>query len=429
MRSLFLQDSFSGRLSTKDRWFYALIAAFFVSLYLPTMPVINNIVIGLIVVYSFFYTPLAEKKQLLRSRKAVWLMLLFFGLHIFSTFLSHNKDEAVTMLLMRTPLVLFPLAFGLVFINEELKNRIWWLYAVVTTLAALVCLVWALSVYHRSGDAAFLYNDSMSIAIGKQSIYFAMMINMAVFGFVYLLSRKVDFINRPLAYGSILLLLVVHFLLASRISIGLLYSSMLLFAFYSIVKKRKYLEGATLLMGLLIGGFLLVKFFPKTINRFRELGYTAFKFENKGLESHYNMEVTADQWNGANIRLAVWQCGWELAGKHPVFGVQLGDKMDEMIKVYQAKGFEMGVQSKRNMHNNYLDVLVTFGVTGLLIFIAGYIVLPFIGCIKTKDALGGIVVISLAIAMVSESYLDRSLGNVLLGFFIPFILSYKRSDQ
>ena len=35
--------------------------------------------------------------------------------------------------------------------------------------------------------------------------------------------------------------------------------------------------------------------------------------QSMGKESHYNMEVTADQWNGANLRMAAWRCGWKAA--------------------------------------------------------------------------------------------------------------------
>lgn len=394
-----------------------------VTLYLPSMPVINNIFIGLIVVYSFFLNSLQEKWQLLRQRKAILLMLLFFLWNIVSAAFSDNRQEAVAMLTMRSPLLLFPLALGLIVIKDELKNRIWWMYGIITTVAAMLCLVWALVAYSKTGNAGLLYNDSLSVAIGKQSIYFAMMINFAVFGFVYLLQVRAPFIKRGIAYSCIIFLLIVHFLLASRISIIILYSGLLLYAFYYIIKKRKLLEGAALVMGLLVAGFLMIKFFPKTVNRFRELGYTEYNFSSRAAESHYSMEVTAEQWNGANIRLAVWNCGWELAQQHLAWGVQLGDKMDELTKVYQSKDFAFAVQSKRNLHNNYLDLLVTFGLPGFIIFFAAWLVLPFIQVVKARDLLGCFVILALTVAFISETYFDRSIGNVLSAFFIPFVIS------
>ena len=85
-------------------------------------------------------------------------------------------------------------------------------------------------------------------------------------------------------------------------------------------------------MGMIIMGFLVFKFFPKTINRFRELAYTQFNFQSQAKESHYAGELSPDQWNGANFRLAAWQCGWLLFKEHPLTGVDLGDKEDDRRK-------------------------------------------------------------------------------------------------
>ncbi|WEK37588.1 MAG: O-antigen ligase family protein [Candidatus Pseudobacter hemicellulosilyticus] len=426
MRTLFLKDETGTDFSRKEKMLYVLIAGFFISFYLRSHPVINNSVIGLLFIFSFYYNGLREKVRLLWQRKAVLLMLLFFLLHLISSLFSSNKQEALDMLALRSPLLLFPVSLGLIVISGKLKDRILWLYNLVTTGAAAVCLGWALVLYRQTGNAALLYNDSLSDAIGKQSIYFALMINLAVFSWVYLLNKRVSFINRGLAYCSILFLLFIHFLLASRMNMIVLYTCLLGYAVYYIIRRRKILEGLILVMGLVIGAFLLFKMFPKTFNRFRELGYTEYQFNNKAVESHYNMEVTADQWNGANIRLAIWQCGWELARTHWLTGVQLGDKEDRLMEVYREKDFQFAVKTQRNLHSNYLDVLVSFGVIGLLLFVTGYLLLPLLSCLRQHDGIGVFIVLAFAAAFFSETYFDRSMGAVLAGFFLSFVLSDKR---
>ena len=214
-------------------------------------------------------------------------------------------------------------------------------------------------------------------------------------------------------------------MLASRIAIINLYLSLLTFAVINIIKKRKYLEGATLIMGLLVGSFLLVNFFPKTINRFKELMYTDYKFNSHGAESHYNTELTADQWNGANIRLAVWSCGWQLIKQYPIFGAQIGDKKDKLQEIYRARQFDFAYNSQRNMHNNYMDILCTFGIVGLLLFLLSCFILPIVSCVQSKDMIGLCIVIAFAFSLFTETYLDRTWGAVLLCFFLSFIASYR----
>jgi O-antigen ligase len=427
MKPLLLIDKTATAFTTKEKILYALIALFFITFYLPTMPVINNIFIALIFAFSFFYNSIGDKIKLLKQRKAVLLMLLFYALHLISAIFSVNKEEAITMLGIRIPLLMFPISIGLIFITQQLKERILLLYSFTLTIAAMLCFISAIIVATHHHETAFLYNDSLSEIIGKQSIYFALMVNLAIFSYTYLLVKNSKAISfKASVYFALFFLLIINFLLASRIAIADLYISFLIFAIYFIIKKKKYLEGITLIMGLLIGCFLLLKFFPKTINRFKELSYTDYKFNGHGVESHYNMAITADQWNGANIRLAVWSCGWQLAKQYPIFGAQLGDKKGMMMNIYRAKQFDFALKTERNMHNNYLDVLCTFGIVGLILFLLAYFIMPVITCYNANDFLGISIIIAFAFSLFSETYIDRSIGSVLLTFFSSFVMGYKK---
>ena len=410
----------------REKILYWLVVLFFITLYFPDSPVINNGFIGLIFIHSFFYNSSADKRRLLVRRPAILLIIVFYFLNVISALFSTNKHEAMVMLGMRVPLLLFPVSLGLIHIGTNLKERIIAAYAWSVSLAALACIISAVHAFLQTKNGGLLYNDSLTAITGLQSIYFSLMVNIAIFSFAYLLIRHSPALKyTALGYLALLFLLGMNFLLASRVAIIDLYATVLVFAIFYIIRKRKFLEGAALLMGLLIGSFLLVRFFPKTINRFRELSFTEYNYASHGVESHYNMEVTKDQWNGANIRLAVWSCGWELAKRYPVFGAGIGDKKGMMMGIYRKRNFDFALKTERNMHNNYLDVLCTFGVVGLLLFLFGYLFLPVASCLKHNDPLGLAITIGLTLSMVSETYLDRSLGCILVGFFLSFMFSYK----
>jgi O-antigen ligase len=219
---------------------------------------------------------------------------------------------------------------------------------------------------------------------------------------------------------------VANFLLASRMAIIILYGSIVLVAAWRALQKKKFMQLGLVVISVAVAWLLLVNIFPKTLNRFRELGYTSYDFTHQGVESHFNRdEVTSDQWNGANIRLAVWSCGWELVKQHPVSGVQLGDKVDRLMDVYAARHFDFAYNSRRNMHNNYLDILVTFGIVGLLLFLWAFLFEPLRHCIRNKDFFGIFVIGAFMLSFVPETYFDRSLGNMIFAFFIAFIVSYR----
>jgi O-antigen ligase len=354
-------------------------------------------------------------------------MILFYSLHIVSAFLSADRQEGMEMLVLRVPLLAFPISIGLIVIREELKDRILLFFSVIITLTALACLVYAFGQYLKFHDAGYLYDDSLTDLTRKQSIYFALLVNFTLFSLVYLLQKQSSAIKyKGLTYLAIVFLLIFHFMLASRIAIIVLYSSLLIYAVFQIIARKKYLGGSTLVLGLLIGAFLLVKFLPKTLNRFKELNYTSYRFNSHAVESHYNMQLTAEQWNGANIRLAVWKCGWQLAGEHWLTGVPLGDKQAKLMEVYKSRQFDLAFQSRRNMHSTYLDVLCNFGVIGFGIFLLGYLFFPLLACYRAKDGLGAFIILALAASMITETYLDRSIGCMLLGIFLCMVSAWKK---
>ena len=430
MRSLLLLDPAARIFSLRERLLYFGIAAFFISLFLPDMPVINNIIIGGLFLVSLIYNPFAEKVQLLRQRKEIALMILFFLWHIVSGIVSQNHKEALVMLALRVPLLVFPLSIGLLYIREELKDRILLAFIIIITATSVVCMVYSIGQYRHFHDAGYLYNDSLTSVIKVQSIYFALIVNLVLFSYFYLLRKgsfAIEYIG--LAYVSIAFLLVFHFMLASRIAIMALYSVFLFFGILDIIRKKRYTRGAGIILALIVGSVLLFKIFPKTMNRFNEMQYTGYQFNSHAKESHYNMGLTPDQWNGANIRLAVWKCAGELAKKYWLQGAQLGDKQDKLMDVYRAKQFDLAVQTKRNMHGNYVDVFCTFGVFGFILFLMGYVILPLRKAIQANDLLGGLIVGFLAVSMITETYMDRSMGCLLLGFFLCFTAAWKQKEK
>ncbi len=401
-------------------FFLFFITSFFLSFFVA----LKVILMGLLVVYAFAANSLKEKINLLRQRKHLWLMLAFALIILVSFFMSSNRSDGLRFLQLRLPLLLFPISIGLLQFSKELRNKILLGIAIIVSIGSLVSLCWAIYRFIQTDNAAWLYNDALSYLIGQQSIYTSLLVNISIYIFSYFL------FFHPLSQGhkillslAIVFLFIISYLLASRSMMLVLYSSVLIFSFYYVLKKKKWLEGATLIMGLFIAGFMIFKFFPKTINRFRELAYTQFDYKSQEEESHYAGELTSDQWNGANFRLAAWRCGWQIFKEHPVTGVGLGDKKDELFKVYRQKGFQFAISTNKNVHNNYLDILFSMGIIGLLVFITGWIFLPLLQFIRNKDGLALLMLITFSIAMLTENYFDRSIGGLLFGFFIPFLLT------
>lgn len=357
-------------------------------------------------------------------------MSLFTAWLFLSVFLSSDKRDAFRALDPRLPLIYFPLSIGLIQIRKEIFIKAVTGIAIITTFFSLVCLTYGIYRSLTLHSSAYLYNDSLSFPItDQQSIYISILVNISIYIFTWLIFYNPTAKLKGLMIIAIMFLFVISFLLASRNMMLVLYISTIGFALYFVFKRKKYLEGATLILGLFIGIFVVYKLFPKTFNRFKEIEYTKFDYQQTGPESHYNMDLSADQWNGFNTRLAIWQCGWELFKQSPIIGVHLGEKQSKLMDIYRSKNFEMAIRTKKTMHNNYLDILAGLGVIGLLIFLVSWLILPIRIFWKKREGLALLIILTFAIGMITDVYFDRSLGGMLFGFFIPFLLSYQNNKE
>lgn len=411
-----------------------LILFFLAGLYLPVfhfpwLTVVNIIAISLLLLYALWYSPVKDKWQMLKKRKYLLGMCLFFCIVVSSVFLSDNLSRGFRYLDPRLPLFFFPLTIGTLRLTKAYRDKVLLGFAFITTLVCMLCLGYSIIFQsHFFAKPEFLYNDSLTNLIGQQSIYTSLLVNLSIFTFVYFLLFKQNSF-KLLFIICTLFLFVVSFLLASRIMMGFLYAVSIGFCFYYMLQKKQYLLGTGLLLAFLAGIVLAVQFFPKTFNRFRELDYTNFDYEQVGKESHYNMAVTEGQWNGANFRRAAWQCGWELFKQHPLIGVNIGDKKDDLFELYRAKNFQFALQTEKNVHNNYLDVLYSMGLLGFTAFLLAWLVLPLRAAWKKRDGLALLTILTFAAAWITEIYFDRSLGGMLTGFFIPFVLAATDAEE
>ena len=428
------------KMTKKEKILFVLILFFLTTLFLPWLKLANIFAAIFLGVYSFFFDSFEEdslrirkenlfdsfkeKWQLLKKRKYLVWMFLFFIMVVASVFMSSNFHRGLRYLDPRLPLAYFPLSVGLLKLKKDFKEKVLLGFAWLTTFIMVFCLCWSLQ---RSGffkKPEFLYNDSFTEILKQQSIYISLLVNLSIYIFAdHILYKKNRY--RGWMIITVIFLFATSYLLASRNLMLVLYIFTIGFAFHCIFNQKKYLQGATILFGLLLGIFVIFKVFPKTFNRYKELAYTQFDYKSMAKESHYNMEVTKDQWNGANFRMAAWRCGWELFLSSPIKGVDIGDKKDKLMEKYRDKDFQFALQTQKNVHNNYLDILYSMGLVGLGLFLVGWVILPFLYAKRYKDWLSVCIILTFAIAWITEIYFDRSLGGMLTGFFVPFVLSDK----
>src|SRR4051812_5365035 len=182
-------------MNTKEKILFILVLFFLTTLFLPWLKLANIFAAILLGVYSFFFNSFGddsfviqkqnlsnlfkEKRQLLKERKYLLWMFLFFLMVVISVVLSSNFHKGLRYLDPRLPLAYFPLSVGLLQLKKEAKEKILLGFAWLTTSIMLLCLCWSLQ---RSGflkKPEFLYNDSFTEILKQQSIYISLLVNLS----------------------------------------------------------------------------------------------------------------------------------------------------------------------------------------------------------------------------------------------------------
>src|SRR6476646_3326526 len=120
---------YNDKMNKKEKILFVLILFFLTTLFLPWLKLANIFAAIFLGVYSFFFDSfrehspaiakqnlsnlLKEKWQLLRERKYLLWMFLFFIIVVISVFLSSNFHKGLRYLDPRLPLAYFPLSVGL----------------------------------------------------------------------------------------------------------------------------------------------------------------------------------------------------------------------------------------------------------------------------------------------------------------------------
>jgi O-antigen ligase len=421
MLLLKFNETNSSRLNSVIYYFFL---AFIISLFFKSSPAISNVIIGLILILVLFNSRKKDYYLNSPSKKIIFGFLIFFILSIISTLLSFNKTEGLNVLLMRLPLLVFSVIFFLHVFKKETWLKLLFFYSIATTIASVAGFFNGVLMMLKTNDSGFLYNDNISaLLIGKQAVYFAFYVNCAIFIFLFLLFNKTEIVKKYKVYIiiSIIWLFFINIMLASKTAMISLIVISFISSFYLLIKKKKYFEIVLIMFSILVGIFLISQIFPKILNRFKGITKTDFVFENKSKENHFNAEYDESKWNSTNTRVAIWSCAIEVWQDNLIMGTGIGDRDNALMQKYKEKNFLYAISTNKSTHNQYLDVLVSMGIIGLVAFLIIFFIYPIKIFFKYKEGIAISIIVCLAICFFTENMLNRYQGELIIAFLIPLV--------
>ena len=210
-------------MSRKEKIFFVLILFFFFTLFFARLQLLNTIATVAVVAYSLLFNSINEKWQLLKRRRYLQGMLLFFAWVVVSVALSKNHNKAMSFLDPRLALLYLPISIGTLTLTKRFKDKVLLYFAALTTAVCIFCFAYALQRSHFFQQREFLYNDSLTEILGQQSIYISLLVNVSIYIFGYFIFIK----NVPYKGWmllAVLFLFGMSYLLASRNLMVVLYA-------------------------------------------------------------------------------------------------------------------------------------------------------------------------------------------------------------
>ncbi|MFG6685355.1 O-antigen ligase family protein [Mariniflexile sp. HNIBRBA6329] len=334
------------------------------------------------------------------------IALLFSGFYLFyvaSLFYSNNIHIAFRLLERNISWFILPVIFSLgIHSTKEERFKTLIPFAIATQLFALFFLVVALFNFLQTGKAENFYYTELTSILDFHPVYFSLYLLFSLSIFVYGYFEKQKNIPVSLMIGLFLFDILMLILLSSK---NILFVSILIFLI-TLIKNYKNQKWLLVLFSLSI---LFLLRFTTTKERIQESLFSKWELLSKD-KFLYN-----DPFTGATLRLITWKFVLlEMKNNNYLIGTGSGDSQELIDDVYKKHKMDDAGYLGLNMHNQFLEFFVSFGVIGLLYFLI-ILFVCFKKAIKQNDYLYLIFLFSFSFMSLTESNLKLHRGIV---FFV-----------
>lgn len=387
----------------------------------------------------------AEKISTIRQSFILKLVLAFIALQFIGMLYTEDLSNGWFSLEKKIFLFLIPIAIATTAVkfNEKEIRLLFFAFITACLAGVLVCVVHAIgqvNSYHNGSvslqDVEYLGSSSHQIIDSRHTLwlffsyvglakgisihptYFSLYLAFSILFLLYELMTKKNLTPiQKMALAFVIALFSLFIVcLSSRIIIISLISIYAILAAHSIF-QRSLLRSACVILLLTL---VVVLLYINPVSRYRnieEIGNSAFTIKEKSV---YN--------TSAEIRASLWWLAWKSYTKsNLLLGVGTGDVTNVMKQT--SKQYEItNVLDTYDPHNQYLFLLISHGIAGLIIF-GLWLLLPFVQAWSRHDYLSMAFSFLFAALCLTESALELQKGIVFFAIIQPLLAFQRQSFQ
>lgn len=384
----------------------------------------GNIAIILAVSFNILFFK-KENFKYFKSFKS-WYLPAFFLITVLSAFFSKNSSEGFRYTDLALLMLLFLVIIANTTINKSIVHKVLQTLYVSCVLSTLIVLILAsIKIINQTSLEGVIFHEFTRL-YDQHPVYYAMYLSLALFYVSFISSEKIRSVlkNKVVFYGSILILFIGLVLCASKAVLVLNLIAFL--GFYSFKPGNKKNKLVVLL------AIPVLCFFVYNVNFIKNRFDSGLKFKESIVAFEPTNDFTKkkifDYDEKTNIsdlelrylfaKISVYHL---LKDNKAYFGFGQGDT--ELYLNYYLFSYNLGPNwfENRNVHNQYIHVVIMYGVFVFLFFIS-YLLYSFRKAILKKDALHLYFLLLTCFVFIFEVVLERNKGIVFFYFFNSLFL-------
>ena len=390
-----------------DRNFLKKINILFLQIIVFLLPIHQKIIppfIGLWIISSIVRIIVFKRKFTFNFSNV--LLISFYLFLFFGVIWSQNKSSAWFDLEVKMSLFIFPFLLSfLIYSFDEIINVIKSLIGGVFTAFLILFSVSFINFYNTNDLDAFFY---INLSPYIHPTYLSFYINLSIFGLLLGINQIKYRLFSLKSINVIFLVVLVFFNFLILSKIGVIVSVLILgrFLIKWVFTNKKYLFG----MAIIILSFSLFLFSYKKSN------YVNVRVNEfvEGLTTENSQKTYIE--GSSSMRFEVWRLSVELIKEKPILGYGTGDVLDSLLKKYEKNGFEQGKLKRLNAHNQFLQVFISVGVFGFVLFLFLFLISLKSGMQYFNFYQAGFIIMSIFF-MLPESILENQAGTIYFGLF------------
>jgi O-antigen ligase len=389
-------------------WIYRVL--FFLLAAFPIIPLkIMPLVIGAWCILS----PLFFSAELLHHKKKRILLLLFIAPYfLYLISLLYDPDRAAALYLLERKLCILLIPFCFFFSARRLRENDIKIFFAVFISAAFLEAVWVnLAILLTKGsldhgpenDLSYAYRRAYEGFSRIHPTYMAVMLFFAGFLNIhrFLTEDKMTVAIKISRIIVTFVLLLCGILLGARTPFFAFIITLFIYVSFRFRSLKKILGFISVF---LLVSFLIILFTPVFKIRLAE-------FDHFKIQPALGYDV-----NSAHIRVGIYDCAFSLLKDGWVKGYGAGGLQQELNRCYDSYPAYIYKVKKFNTHNEFLNVWLSLGITGFILFLAS-LAFPFVFAIREHHIVYACFLIFFCICCLTENNLSRQMGVVFFTLF------------